>query len=205
LVLNGMSSRIRSLAQRAPLSVAFCCLSLVALAVSIAMPASVRHLALFPEDVIVRGHVWALLTYAILHGSILHLLVVSVPVLWLGWYLEPVFGWARYLVLLVGGALGAGIAYVFSQPGLPLVGGLFVANAVVAAFTFWSIPNRGKFSSRLRVFWALVVIWAAYTLWASPLEFSAVHMVSWGIGVVVALSWVHRKPPMPNNTMEPTR
>jgi membrane associated rhomboid family serine protease len=179
-------------------------LSLVALAVSIAVPAGLRHLALFPENVIGKGHVWALLTYAVLPGSILHLLIVSVPVLWIGWYLEPVFGWARYLALLVGGALGAGIAYVVSQSVFPLVGGLFVASAVVAAFVFWSIPNRGRFSSRLRVFWAFVVIWAAYTLWASPLEFSAVHMVSWAVGVVVALSWLYRKLPMPDNTMEPT-
>jgi len=200
-----MSSRVRSLALRAPLSLAFCCISLVVLAVSIAVPVGLRYFALFPENVMERGHVWLLLTYALLPGSILHLLIVSVPVLWLGWYLEPVFGRARYIGLLIGGALGAGIAYVFAQPGLPLAGGLFVASAVVAAFVFWSVPNRGKFGVRLRVFWALVLVWAVYTVWASPLEFSAVHMVSWGVGALVAFSWMRSARSMPNNTMEPTR
>ena len=200
-----MSSGIRSLALRAPLSLAFCCFSLVVLAVAIAVPAAVPYLVLFPENVTERGYVWVLLAYAVLPGSILHLVVVSLVVLRLGWYIEPVFGRARYLVLLIGGALGAGIAYVLSQPAYPLVGGLFVASAVVAAFVFWSVPNRGKFGVRLTVFWALVVMWVVYTVWASPLQFAAVHMVSWGVGALVAFSSVQREQPMPNNTMEPTR
>jgi membrane associated rhomboid family serine protease len=200
-----MSNRVRSLALRAPLSLAFCCLSLAVFAVSIAVPAGLPYLALLPENVTERGYVWVLLAYAVLPSNVLHLLLVSVPVLWLGWYLEPAFGRARYLGLLVGGALCAGVAYVLSQQVLPLVGGLFVASAVVAAFVFWSVPNRGNFAVGLRVFWALAVIWAVYTVWASPLQLSAVHMVSWGVGALVAVSSAQREQPMPNKTMEPTR
>lgn len=175
------------------------------LVVSSVVPASLPYVVLFPENVTERGYVWVLLTYAVLPGSILHLLIVSMPVLWLGWCIEPVFGRTRYLALLVGGAFGAGIAYVLSQPLYPLTGGLFAASAVVVAFVFWSVPNRGRFGVPLRMFWALAVIWVAYTVWASPLEFAAVHMVSWGVGALVAFSWVQRRQSMPNNTMEPTR
>lgn len=200
-----MSNRIRSLALRAPVSLTFCCLSLLVLAVAIAAPGSVRHLVLFPKNVTERGYVWLLLTYAAVHGSILHLLITSVPVLWLGWYVEPILGRVRYIALLLGGALGGGFAYVLLQPDLPLVGGVFVASAVVTAFVFWSIPNRARFDVRLRVFWAFVVALAVYTLWASPLRLSAIHMVSWGVGALAAFSAIRSKGSSPNKTMEPTR
>jgi membrane associated rhomboid family serine protease len=114
-----MTSRIGSLALRAPFSLAFCCISFVVLAVSIAAPASLPYLILFPENVKQRGYVWVLLTYAVLPTSILHLLVVSVPVLWVGWYIEPVLGRARYLGLLIGGALGASIFVPISSEMKP--------------------------------------------------------------------------------------
>jgi membrane associated rhomboid family serine protease len=200
-----MSNRIRSLALRTPVSLTFCCLSLLVLTVAIAVPGSVRHLVLFPENVTERGYVWLLLTYAAVHASILHLLIISAAVLWLGWYLEPILGRVRYIALLIGGALGGGVAYVLLQPALPLVGGVFVASAVLAAFVFWSIPNRASFGAGLRVFWALVVALAVYTLWANPLHFFAIHMVSWGVGALAAFSAIQSERSTPNKTMEPTR
>jgi membrane associated rhomboid family serine protease len=202
-----MSSRIRTVASREPVSLAFCCLSFIGLVLLIAVPAALPYIALFPEDVIQRGHLWALISYAALPGNVIHLLLIAAAVLRLGWYLEPVFGRVRYLALLVGAAFGSGVMYVALQPARapPLIGGLFVASAVASAFIVWSVPRRAHFGAGLKLFWALVALWAAYTLWASPIQLSAVHVVAWAIGALVAFTSIGRVRSSPNNAIEPRR
>lgn len=201
-----MSTRIGTVASREPVSLAFCCLSLVGLVLWIAVPAVLPYIALFPEYVTRRGYVWTLVTYVALPGTLIHFLVVSVSVLWLGWYIEPALGRIRYIALVVGAALGSGVTYVLAQPtpAPPLIGGLFIASAVGLAFIVWSVPHRAGFGTGLKVFWVLAAIWILYTLWASPVYLVAVHVVAWAIGAFVAAS-VRQVYSSRNKTSEQTR
>jgi membrane associated rhomboid family serine protease len=124
-----MSSRILTVASREPVSFAFCCLSLVGLIFILVLPSMLPYLGLFPEYVTERGYLWALVSYAVLPGNLMHFLLVSISVLWVGWYIEPVLGRLRHLALLASAALSSGAMYVLLSPtpAAPLIGGLFVA------------------------------------------------------------------------------
>lgn len=198
---------IHSLLAREPVSVAYCVLSVLTFVLVFAAPASIRYIALFPEHVTDNGYVWLFLTYAAMPFSIVNLVLVATLMLWFGWYVEPVVGTVRYILLVVGSALCSGLTYFLfgAQSSLPLVGGLFALSAVGIAFLLWSVPNRSQFGQKLKLFWALAVCWIAYTLWASPLSLSAVHIVAWCVGALLAIGPIRRSARSPNNALVLTK
>lgn len=70
------------------------------------------------------GEPWRLLSYAFLHGSVLHLLFNLSTLLSVGPALERTLGSARFLLLYVVTALGGGVGTcLLYAPGQPVVGG----------------------------------------------------------------------------------
>lgn len=70
------------------------------------------------------GEPWRLLSYAVLHGSVLHLLFNLSTLLSLGPALERSLGSVRFLLLYVVSALGGGLGTcLLYEPGKPVVGG----------------------------------------------------------------------------------
>jgi membrane associated rhomboid family serine protease len=170
-------------------------------------PEGLGYVALIPQYLSENGYIWTLLTYALVPANAVNFAAIAALVLYFGWYIEPMLGRLRQTILLIGAALCSGLAYFAFEPapGSALIGGLFVASAVGVAFLCWSIPNRVQFQSGLRIFWLLAACWIAYTLWASPVSLSAVHVVSWLVGFVVAIGPVRRFARSPNNALQATR
>lgn len=85
-----------------------------------------------------RGYLWSLVSYAFLHGGILHLLFNGLFLYFLGRELAPMLGDRRFLLVSLVAALGGALAWLAvntATPGSVLVGasaivlGLFVIFA----------------------------------------------------------------------------
>lgn len=91
-----------------------------------------------------RGYLWSLVSYAFLHGGILHLLFNGLFLYFLGRELVPLLGSARFLAVSFGAALVGALAWLAANaatPGSILVG----ASAIVLGlFTIFACfyPNR---------------------------------------------------------------
>lgn len=100
-------------------------------------------LALSPAG-IAQGQVWTLLSYALLHGGLLHLFFNGLALLLLGREVEPLLGTRRFLLLAAGAVLLGGLCWLalhLLSGGGALVG----ASACVAAlFIFFACvyPER---------------------------------------------------------------
>ncbi len=185
---------IRPALLRAPVSLAFCLISLLTFICSLAIPDSLLHIALFPKYVTDKGYFWTFLTYAAMPASITNFVLVSTLLLWFGSNLEPVLGRIRYLVLIGAATVASGIAYFFLQPdpAPPLIGGMFVVSAVGIAFAAWFVADRTRLNSGRQLFLVLVVCWIIYVLWASPFYLSGLHITAWFIGFSVAIGPIRR-------------
>lgn len=87
---------------------------------------------------VAHGQVWRLLTAALLHEGLIHLLFNMLALYFVGGVLEPLLGRARYIVLFVLSALGGSTASMLAHPAGASVGasgavfGLFGAYFVLA-------------------------------------------------------------------------
>ena len=84
------------------------------------------------------GFVWSLLTYSLLHGSVLHLLLNGLMLFFLGRELVPLVGERRFVTVTLAAVLAGGVAWLathFVRGGHVLVGssaavsGLFILFA----------------------------------------------------------------------------
>jgi membrane associated rhomboid family serine protease len=197
-------SRTPALLSREPIALSFCGLSLLVLIAAISSPEKLSGLLLIPPYAVEKGHVWQFATYAFFPVSVASFIIVSALLLWFGWHLEPVLRPFRSAVLYLGAALASGIAYAFLAPSPPVAlgGGLFVVSGAASAFLIWSIPSRRKLGWKLKIFWCLVAIWVAFVLFASPLYLVVMHLLAWGVGVLLLLHRLARSPP--NNALQVT-
>jgi len=82
------------------------------------------------------GHVWSLLTYALLHGNITHLLLNGLGLFFLGRALQEALGPLRLAQLTLLAALGGALAWIgvnFQRTGL-LIGASGIGMAYLAVF-----------------------------------------------------------------------
>ncbi len=94
-----------------------------------------RHGALSPHG-LSSGEVWTPFTYALLHGSLTHLLVNGLGLFFIGRYLQDVLGPRRLAWLAVTGALGAALVWLginFQRHGY-VVGASGVVMSFLAVF-----------------------------------------------------------------------
>ncbi len=79
------------------------------------------------DALILGGQWWRLLSSAFLHGTFTHLLVNSIGILMLGWFVENALGRSRLLLLFVLSAMTGALVSVLStdQPSVGASGGMF--------------------------------------------------------------------------------
>ncbi len=122
-------------------------------------------LALSPADVLRRLHVWQLVTYAVLHTRIWHLLVNALGIWFFGRLVEQRLGTRRYLTFALGtvvaGSLGFLLLAALQDRTNPMIG--------ASAFDFGALVLAAFWYPRLviLVFFVLPApLWAAAALFA---------------------------------------
>jgi membrane associated rhomboid family serine protease len=83
-------------------------------------------------DGLVGGAIWTLLTYALLHGGVGHLLLNGLGLFFLGRQLEDLIGQRRLAWLSLWGALGGALAWLAVSPQRD--GGVVGASAILMAY-----------------------------------------------------------------------
>ena len=139
--------------------------------------------SLFPlmalsREGLLQGGLWQLLTHAFLHGNLLHLLVNMLALWFTGPILEEMLGWARYLILYIGGAVVGGLVQTFcDSSAINLVGasgavcallvgfGTLQPRLEITALIFFVIPVRMKASTL-----AWLVIVGSFIFWLFGIE-----------------------------------
>ncbi|WP_034491555.1 rhomboid family intramembrane serine protease [Afifella pfennigii] len=127
------------------------------------IPSVVNDIAELPPRFIVIPEDLSYLTYAFLHGNIVHL-GGNMLFLWVfGDNIEDALGHLRYLLFYLLGAAGAGYIYTLSDPASqsPLIGASGAVAAVVGAYLvlhpkvkLWVLAF-GRIPLRLRAYWVL--------------------------------------------------
>lgn len=92
-----------------------------------------RFGALSPRAVL-GGEIWTPFTYALLHGSLSHLLLNGIALFFIGRVLENVMGARRLAWLTAAAALGGALAWLGLNVGLNRPGSVIGASAVAMAY-----------------------------------------------------------------------
>lgn len=106
---------------------------------------------------ILQGQLWRLLTPALLHGSILHILFNMYALYVLGRQLEVVYGHGRFLLLYVLGAFAGNVLSFLFTPANSY-GASTAIFGLVAAQGVFIYQNRRLFGSRTRSMLANTVV-----------------------------------------------
>ena len=101
-------------------------------------------LALYPSR-LVQGHVWELLTFQFLHGSLLHILINCAMIWFIGRQIEESLGKVKFLsIYLIGGVFGGVfqciLAWAENNPNIGVVGASAGIFGLMAAFSmmYWN-------------------------------------------------------------------
>lgn len=111
------------------------------------------------------GFVWSLLTYSLLHGGILHLLLNGLMLFFVGRELAPLLGERRFLVVALAMVLAGGLAWLathFVRGGGMLVGS---SAAVVGLFILFACFFPYRQMTFLLFFVIPVTIRPIYAAW----------------------------------------
>ncbi len=151
--------------------------------------------SLFPDlalsqEGLAEGSWWQLLSYAVLHGNFLHLLVNMVGLWFTGPILEELLGALCYLGLYAGGAIAGGLLQVLSAHGSVLVGAsgsvcaLLVGFATllphleITALIFFVIPVKMKAAT---LGWLVII--GSFLFWLLGIQREIGHLAHLGGGI----------------------
>jgi membrane associated rhomboid family serine protease len=93
-------------------------------------------------DVVERQQWWRLLSYAFLHGGILHLGMNMYGLFVLGPLLEKMWGRAAFVAIYLAACVGGGGAALLFAPGNPLVGASGALCGVLGSMATWLYLSR---------------------------------------------------------------
>ena len=133
-----------------------------------------------------------LVSYAFLHGGILHLAINSVVLLSLGKFAASRIGAARTLLLLLLSAVGGGLAFgVLSQSAGPMIGASGAVFGLIGLWQGWDYRMRKIAGLSLRpVVTAILGLAVAnlvlFVIFSGGLAWEA-HLGGWLVGWVMAL------------------
>jgi membrane associated rhomboid family serine protease len=96
--------------------------------------------ALIPQEVLVKNEWWRLLSYAFVHGGLLHIIMNMYFLYSLGPLLETMWGSARFLVLYLVGAFTGGCAVMLTMRGA--VGASGALCGLLTSLGVWVYLNR---------------------------------------------------------------
>jgi membrane associated rhomboid family serine protease len=162
------------------------------------------YLALWPPMLLQAPYpFWTLVTYALLHGGIMHLLLNMLGLWMFGGDVERMLGTPRFLRFFVGCVAGGGLLY--AAVGLlrgiasPVIGASAGVLGVSAAFAVF-FPNRQLFVFPLpfpisaKIF---VIVFAAVTVFSSvapnPGDLTAHLAHLGGLAVGALLAWLFKR------------
>lgn len=126
-----------------------------------------------PDDLVVVSDQMTLLTYAFLHGSLWHL-VGNMVFLWVfADNVEDAFGHVRFIIFYVLCAIGAGYAYLLTDPTsqAPVIGASGAVAGIVAAYLMLHPRQKvwvlvlARVPLRLSAFWVLG-FWVLFQVYA---------------------------------------
>jgi rhomboid protease GluP len=98
--------------------------------------------ALIPPEVLATNQWWRLLSYAFVHGGLLHIAMNMYFLFSLGPLLESMWGSARFLVLYLVGAWVGGCAVVLTMRPVPTVGASGALCGLLTSLGVWVYMNR---------------------------------------------------------------
>jgi membrane associated rhomboid family serine protease len=107
--------------------------------------------ALIPPEVLAKGEWWRLLSYAFVHGGLLHILVNMYSLFAVGPLLETMWGRARFLILYLVGALTGGCAVMLTMRGA--VGASGALCGLLTSLGVWVYLNRNFLPSHIASSW----------------------------------------------------
>lgn len=148
-------------------------------------------------DAIQDGEPWRLLTYAFVHGGLIHVLVNAASLLALGPTLERWLGSARFTLLYLVGSLGGSLAGVFWHgPLSPLVGGsgaLFAMMGAILALNMRGGRHLLDFLDHSGARSFLSIVLANLVLgWVIPQVSNAAHLGGMLAGFVLTFCFLER-------------
>ncbi|MDR1011223.1 MAG: rhomboid family intramembrane serine protease [Opitutaceae bacterium] len=107
-------------------------------------PIPAQAAALVP-GLFLRGHVWTLLTYTLLHVNILHLIVNGLTIYFMGRETLPLLGNRRFGWFCAAAAAGGGLLWLlvnFRDPGSVLIGASSISCALLMLFACFYPDNK---------------------------------------------------------------
>jgi len=154
---------------------------------SVIAPGVRQVFVLVPQRVINWGEIWRIVTYPLVHMSLLHLVTVGAVLIMLGWIVEQQLRRSRSIVAMIAGAALPGVGYVLVEREQALVGGAFIASTFAAAFICLWIRGRQVAPKWHAILVALAGAYAVLVL-ASSLRVIVPYALSWVVGGAIALS-----------------
>jgi rhomboid protease GluP len=148
------------------------------------------------------------LTYSVLHGGLLHLVVNMITLLSLGAAVSDRGGLPRYAAIYVASVLGGAALFALLAPGLrPMVGASGALFGLVGALTAWETVERRALRLTLRPVLKVVAFLVAMNLvlwWAMDgLLAWETHLGGFLAGAAAALL-LGQCPPDPENSSDPS-
>jgi len=131
---------------------------------------------LVPDMVFRQGYVWQVVTYAFLHGDLLHILFNMLFLYWFGCDVEALLGTGRFLLVYMGavvvGAAVQAVVYIAGAANIVLLG---ASGGVMGVLVFYAMcwPYRTiffmlLFPMRMRTFALLTVAIDLYVAVFNP-------------------------------------
>jgi rhomboid protease GluP len=125
---------------------------------------------------LVAGLWYTLLTYALVHGGLLHLAMNLVGHATEASFAERLWGSARFAAIYLAAVVGGGVGAVVSAPAAMTVGSSGGLCGVIAAQVVWLAAHRHRFRAADRQVWARHYVQTAILITL----ISVVPGVSWG-------------------------
>ncbi|MFE6889860.1 rhomboid family intramembrane serine protease [Streptomyces sp. NPDC057694] len=140
-----------------------------------------------PQEGVAAGEWYRLVTSMFAHYEIWHIAFNMLSLWWLGGPLEAALGRVRYLALyFVSGLAGSAVAYVFTDPHIPILG---ASGAIYGLFGATAVLMR-RLNYDLRPIIALLVINLIFTFTWSGISWQA-HIGGLVAGLAVGYAMVH--------------
>ena len=147
-----------------------------------------EHGAMISDPEILNGEYWRMITSAFLHFNLQHILNNMIMLVFLGAYVERVYGSVRYGILYF---LCAAFSGAFSY-GINLISGTFVVSAgasgavfgIMGAFLFVVIRYRGRYAGFTLRRYLLMIALSLYYGFSTAGVDNAAHVGGFLMGIV---------------------
>ncbi len=147
---------------------------------------------------------WQLVTYSFLHGGITHLFFNMFALWMFGAQIENTWGSSRFAFFYFVCVVGAGLAQLVTNPGVPTIGASGGVFGILAAFgmlfpeqrimlLFPPIPIKAKF---FVIGYGVIELWFA-TAGGQPGVANFAHLGGMVVGVLLILYWRGKLPIKP--------